>query len=176
MVGTSTKTASTPSKRLPLESRHSLAIIPILHVRNEDVLEAHARRVHVHDSVRPPPQGPLDGPHVPARSQPHAPSLPLDLPHAFEVTQCPYLLLRRRLGVDDTEDAVRFAHPVEVTVREQSSALDDPDRVGDGLYVGEEVGGEEGGATLGGDFPDENLEKGAAGYGIEARCRFVEYQ
>lgn len=113
--------------------------------------------------------------HVTPHSEPYTPSLALDLPHRRQGLEASHFFFRGRLCVDDAEDAMGDTHVVQVATHEQLSALDDADGVGDGLYVGEEVGGEEDGSPLGRYLADEDLEEGAAGDGVEAGCWLVEY-
>ena len=82
----------------------------------------------------------------------------------------------RTSGVYHAKYAVGHPHLVQVSAHEQPAALDDAHRVRDGLYVGEQVGGEEDGAALRSDIADEHLQKGAAGDGVEPRGRLVQDQ
>ena len=114
--------------------------------------------------------------HVAVYPEPDAPSLALDGRHAGQLPNGTQLFIRGHFGVNDAEGAVRLAQPVQFVAHEEPTVLDYPDGVGDGFYVGEEVGREKHGPSLGGHLADEDLEEGATGHGIEARDGLVQDQ
>ena len=67
----------------------------------------------------------------------------LDSSHVGQVPNGEQLFFRWCFGVDEAEDAVRLTQEVEFVAHEEPTVLYDADGVGDGFYVGEEVGGEE---------------------------------
>ena len=96
--------------------------------------------------------------------------------YAGQVSNGVQLFLRWCFGVDDAEGAVRLAQAVQFVAHQQPAVLDDADGVGDGFYVGEEVGGEEDGPSFSGHVADEDFEEGAAGHRVESRGGLVQEQ
>jgi hypothetical protein len=110
------------------------------------------------------------------KQEPDAPALTLDGLYAGQFPNSAHLFFWWDFGVGDPESPVRLPQPVQFVAHQEPAALYDADGIGDGFYVGEEVGGEEDRPAFGGNVADEHFEESATGHRVEARGRFVQDQ
>jgi hypothetical protein len=128
-------TSTAPIASFHRASRHSLAIIAVLHVSDEDVFEGHAGGVH--DGVWTLSQAPLHALHVAPHPELYATPPALHSLHFRAGMETSHLLFGRRPGIGDAQDPVRLPHVVQVAAHEEPAVPDHANGVGDGLYGGE---------------------------------------